>query len=220
MATPTVLTRLLDRLPEFYKQEGTYNEEGFTETGRLFYNNIDEVGILTSPDLEINTKGRHLEVDLLITGHTNYKLGSILVQEEKRVDSIISEVTEAHQVDNVDGVSLDRLAKIFDLSRASWADDELRSFLKSAVTGLIGGGTTPNLKTAVALMTGVPETNIKVTDSGLANILIEVPKKYEDVEEELKVMIEKYKPAGVSYTLTFSGFCKWDIGKWDECVWS
>ena len=163
MATPTVLKRLLNRLPEFYKQEGTYNEEGFTETGRLFYNDADESGAFASPDLEISTRGQHLEVGLLITGHTNYKFGTILVQEEKRIRKVISEVEWAHQIDNISGINLDRLAKIFGLSREDRTDDELRAYLRSAVSGLIGGGTTPNLRTAVSLITTIPEANIIIT---------------------------------------------------------
>ena len=219
MAKPAVLKRLLDRLPEFYKQEGTYNEEGFTETGRLFYNDIDESGIFTSPDLEINTKGRHMEVDLLITGHTNYKFGAILVQEEKRFSSIVSEVEAVHQVDNVGGISLDRLAKIFDLTRGDWTDDEFRVFVKSAVTGLIGGGTTPNLRAALSITVGIPIENIKVSDIGAAVILVEIPDKYLDKKPELSTVITKYKPAGVSFTVDVGDVCKWDEGKWDECIW-
>lgn len=217
MTTPVVLKRLLNRLPEFYKQEGTYNEGGFTEIGHLFYNDVDESGTFISPDLEISTEGCYLEVDLIIAGHTNYKFGTVLVQEEKRIASVISEVIEAHQIDNVSGINLDRLAKIFDLSRGDWSDDDLRAFLGSAVSGLIGGGTTPNLRTAVALITGIPEANIIITDAEAACFVVEVPKKY--ATPELTTMITKYKPAGVSFSLVYGEGCKWDTGKWDECVW-
>lgn len=220
MTTPNVLKRFLARLPEFYKQEGTYDEEGFTETGQLFYNDIDESGAFVSSELEINAKGRHLEVDLLITGHINYKFASILVQEEKRVDSIISEVKEAHQIDNVGGISLDRMARIFDLTRGDWTDEEFRSFIKSAVTGLIGGGTTPNLRTALSITIGIPEANIKISDTGVASILVEVPERYEDMKPELSTVITKYKPAGVAFTLILGVAGVWDSGRWDECVWA
>ena len=220
MTAPDVLKRFLNRLPEFYKQEGTYNEAGFTETGRLFYNDLDESGAFTSPELKISTKGQHLEVSLLIGGHTNYKFGAVLVQEEKRLSSIVSEVKEAHQIDNAVGINLDRLAKIFDLSREDYTDDELRNFLKSVVAGLIGGGTTPNLRAAVALITGISEANIKITDSGDANIVVEVPSTFSSVESELVEMITKYKPAGVSFEpIIFGEAGVWDAGKWDECHW-
>ena len=254
MTTPTILTRLLDRLPEFYKQEGTYNKCGFTETGRYYFEEIslvhhsrqsgfgdngfgeggfgggyvdtgkhgydlDEIGQLIFEDSEISSRGLSVEIDLLITGHTNYKFGTILVQEEKRIDGVVSEVKEAHQVDNVSGINLDRLAKIFGLSREDRTDDELRAFLRSAVSGLIGGGTAPNLRAAVALITAIPEVNIEIADSGTpADIIVEVPKKY--VTSELEGLITKYKPAGVSFTLIYGEACKWNTGKWDECVWT
>jgi len=222
MIAPSVLKRFLGRLPEFYKQEGTYNLEGFTEIGRLFYDNIDESGCFTYPDLEISTRGQHLEVDLLVTGYTNYKLGAILVQEEKNIDNIISEVKEAHQIDEAKSISLDRLAKIFDLSRGDWNDDEFRGFIKSAVTGLIGGGTSSNLKKALSLTIGIPEANVKITDSSLeaGRIIIEIPRKYENAKPELTTVISKYKPAGISFEpILFGEAGEWDTGKWDECVW-
>lgn len=219
MTAPNVLKRFLARLPEFYKQEGTYNVEGFTETGRLFYNDIDEGGFFTSPELEISAKGRHLEVDLLITGHVNYKLSSILVQEEKRIRSIISEVEAAHQIDNVDGISLDRMARIFDLTRGDWTDEEFRVFIKSAVTGLIGGGTAPNLKAALSITIGIPISSILITDVSAAHFRVEVPERYVDVKPELVTVITKYKSAGVSFELQTGYRCVWDLGLWNQCTW-
>lgn len=153
--------------------------------------------------------------------NVNYKFGTVLVQEEKEIRNIISEVEVAHQIDNVGDISLDRLGKIFGLSRGAWTDDEFRVFIKSAVTGLIGGGTAPNLRTALSITVGIPEVNIKISDVAPAVFLVEIPDIYLGKKPELDTVIRKYKPVGVSYTLDVGDACKWGgtEGKWDECLW-
>ena len=221
MTTPTVLKRLLDRLPEFYKQEGTYNKTGISEIGRLFYNEMSEAGHFADPDIGVGGTGLHyVDFILLITGDVNYKLASILVQEQLDIDLGIVKADESNKVDYADGINLDRLGRIFDISRGDWSDDELRRFIKSAVTGLIGGGTSPNLKTALSITIGIPVSSILISDVSAAHIKITVPYEYITSKPELSTVITKYKPAGVSYELQVGYICRWGVGKWGGCTWA
>lgn len=103
-------------------------------------------------------------------------------------------------VDTATGIYLDDLAKIFKLIRKPGeTDTQLRARIKAYWPGFSGGGTKDAIISTINKMTGIPETDISVTDIPSLKILVEII--YDPLYATLMTVIEetiwKIKAAGV-----------------------
>jgi len=222
MTQPSVLNRYLKRLPDWYERDGVYVDLGLTAEGDYIEEGMTSKGELAEMQsimFGVTDSGNYFDALLNVTGYNNYKFCSLVSQGYRFFQKHVEGVKKSHQINFASGINIDRIGKIFGLDRGDFEDDGLRRYIKSAVIGLVGGGTTANLKAALAITLDIPESNIIITDLGAANFKIYIPEMYIDIEPDIRDTIDKYKPAGVSYSLAGASSAIWNESFWDECVW-
>jgi len=228
---PEYVERMLARLPQFYDTEGGYiggegvslTEEGFHIFGdaarvvHWSFSTVFEAGLV-----DLDEFGRYAFTGgfLAVDSSNVFKFTLVAGAEYDNLYKVTNSVLGSHQINNATGIQLDRLAKIFDLGRWIFTDNEFKRLILSAVTGLVGGGTIPNLRSAIAISLGIETKEVSIVEPEAGHVNVYIPFRYLVIQPELTGTAIKYKPAGIAIQAVAADEGVWDDTNWDECVWA
>lgn len=101
----------------------------------------------------------------------NFKLLTIDAEELDEFHTVLDEIVKAHHLSFAADISLEKLGDLLDINRRTGeVDESYRDRLRSAVSGIIGGGTQEQLREIVKeIMTGLTDADITIDDGYLTS---------------------------------------------------
>ena len=144
---------------------------------------------------------------------TTYQLFKAFSESFDENDVQVQNLHDEIFVNTATGERLDDLARIFKMTRQEGETDaSFRARIKAYWPGFSGGGTIPAIISTISKMTGVPETDITLTEATPPAMKFRVGVLLDDPGEDLliptiKNVVESIKAAGVYpfYTWILNG---------------
>lgn len=133
----------------------------------------------------------------------NYKLLSLIAQGSEETRTVYGTMLKFWDVDQSEGVGLDRLGKDEGISRGAWDDEEYRKMIKIQCITNLSDGDIPTMNMILDAYLGDDFIGLQdgYIDFEPASLLLHVKEKSHSIPDNL---IQRIKPAGVKIYVLLS----------------
>ncbi|RLI82725.1 hypothetical protein DRP04_03310 [Archaeoglobales archaeon] len=109
----------------------------------------------------------------------NYRLISIIADRFDELENVLEDVRKSHFVETAQGISLDYIAKLFNMHRKEESDDDFRTRIQAKIRTCLSCGTKSDIFFAVTYFNAISEqevpVNVFILEPEPAHFIVVVP---------------------------------------------